>query len=264
MFKSLAISAVLIMPVLMIGIAPANADHRWRKQWSDRQVFNTIFEDDSYDPRFDGRFVDDEEDVIVVPRRNRVLTRQDYIDELYDYEVEPQESRTKPAPHTKKVKPKIASKAVVKQVVKTKPVQVAAVVKPTVKPIKKSPIAAAPIVKTVEKAVAKVPNAVVAKPVVKAPTQSAPVKQARLTLPPEDRPSIVAPKSARIVPSAPLAATTISCEKATAIVAGYGFNSVSPLICVGKTYRFKALRDGKSFEINLSAASGELTEVKKL
>lgn len=64
--------------------------------------------------------------------------------------------------------------------------------------------------------------------------------------------------------SAPAAASALSCEKATSVVTGYGFSSVTPSSCNGKVYAFNATRDGKSFAIKLDAASGELTEVKKL
>lgn len=60
------------------------------------------------------------------------------------------------------------------------------------------------------------------------------------------------------------AASGLSCEKATSVVSGYGFSSVTPSSCSGKVYAFNATRDGKSFAIKLDAASGELTEVKKL
>ena len=56
----------------------------------------------------------------------------------------------------------------------------------------------------------------------------------------------------------------MSCDKAGSIVSGYGFSSVNPTSCKGKVYAFNATRDGKSFTIKLDAASGELTEVKKL
>jgi hypothetical protein len=58
-------------------------------------------------------------------------------------------------------------------------------------------------------------------------------------------------------------ATPISCAKAGEIVSGYGFKSVEQVSCKGQTYAFNATRDGKPFTIKLSAASGELTEVKK-
>jgi len=58
-------------------------------------------------------------------------------------------------------------------------------------------------------------------------------------------------------------ATNITCAKAGEIVSGYGFKSVQQVSCSGQTYAFNATRDGKPFTIKLSAASGELTEVKK-
>lgn len=64
--------------------------------------------------------------------------------------------------------------------------------------------------------------------------------------------------------SKPQAATGLSCDKATAIVSGYGFAAVKAEDCDGKVYAFNATRDGKAYAIKLSAASGELTEVKKL
>ena len=56
----------------------------------------------------------------------------------------------------------------------------------------------------------------------------------------------------------------LSCDKATSVVSGYGFSSVTPSSCSGKVYAFNATRDGKQFAIKLDPASGELTEVKKL
>lgn len=60
------------------------------------------------------------------------------------------------------------------------------------------------------------------------------------------------------------AAAGLSCEKATSVVSGYGFSSVTAESCSGKTYAFNATRDGKKFAVKLDSASGELTEVKKL
>lgn len=60
------------------------------------------------------------------------------------------------------------------------------------------------------------------------------------------------------------AAGGMSCDKAGSIISGYGFQSVKASSCAGKVYAFNATRDGKSFAIKLDAASGELTEVKKL
>jgi hypothetical protein len=59
-------------------------------------------------------------------------------------------------------------------------------------------------------------------------------------------------------------ASGISCDKAGDIVAGYGFSGVKATSCQGSTYSFAAAREGKPYTIKLSAASGELTEVKKV
>jgi len=60
------------------------------------------------------------------------------------------------------------------------------------------------------------------------------------------------------------AASGMSCDKAGAIVSGYGFTSVKPTICTGQVFSFNATRSGKAYVIKLSSASGELTEVKKV
>ena len=60
-------------------------------------------------------------------------------------------------------------------------------------------------------------------------------------------------------PSSP----SLSCDKATAVVTGFGFSEVKAATCSGMTYAFNAVRDGKPYVVKLDAASGELTEVKK-
>lgn len=71
-------------------------------------------------------------------------------------------------------------------------------------------------------------------------------------------------KTANAAPAQPLADGPLSCEKATAVVAGFGFSSVEASSCSGKLYAFNAKRGGKNFAIKLDPASGQLTEVKKL
>jgi hypothetical protein len=56
----------------------------------------------------------------------------------------------------------------------------------------------------------------------------------------------------------------MSCDKAGSIISGYGFSSVKATSCKGQTYAFNATRSGKNYVISLNAASGELTEVKKV
>jgi hypothetical protein len=62
----------------------------------------------------------------------------------------------------------------------------------------------------------------------------------------------------------PVAAKSISCTKGAGIVAEYGFAGVRQKSCAGATFVYGATRSGKNFEIEVSAASGELTAVKKL
>jgi hypothetical protein len=64
--------------------------------------------------------------------------------------------------------------------------------------------------------------------------------------------------------AAAASASGMSCAKATQIVTGYGFDSVSPQACNGKVYAFNAQRGGKAFVVRVDAGSGELTEVKKV
>jgi hypothetical protein len=62
----------------------------------------------------------------------------------------------------------------------------------------------------------------------------------------------------------PAAATgRVTCERAQAIVAEYGFTEIQPETCEGRTYDFSARRDGKPFSIKIVAADGELAEVRK-
>jgi hypothetical protein len=56
----------------------------------------------------------------------------------------------------------------------------------------------------------------------------------------------------------------LTCEKAQAIVATYGFREIKARICAGKVLGFTASRDGKPFAIQIVAASGELAKVRRL
>ena len=56
----------------------------------------------------------------------------------------------------------------------------------------------------------------------------------------------------------------VSCAKGASIVTSYGFSTVTSKTCTGGTYTYGATRSGKNFEIQVSAANGELTAVKKL
>ncbi len=56
----------------------------------------------------------------------------------------------------------------------------------------------------------------------------------------------------------------VSCTKGSSIVSSFGFSSVATKSCAGSTLIYSATRGGKNFEVEVSAASGELTAVKKL
>jgi len=55
----------------------------------------------------------------------------------------------------------------------------------------------------------------------------------------------------------------ISCEAAIDIIESFGFSDVQSTSCSGDVYGFDASRDGNEYSIKLSAADGELTEVRK-
>lgn len=86
------------------------------------------------------------------------------------------------------------------------------------------------------------------------------------TVKPKDRqiaslskPDVVAKPKAK-----PASEKTIGCTAGAAVVTGYGFGEVKPKVCTGNTYAYTAARGGKSYQIKLTAASGEITDVKKL
>jgi hypothetical protein len=59
-------------------------------------------------------------------------------------------------------------------------------------------------------------------------------------------------------------ASGVTCAKATQIVTGYGFSEVKVKSCAGNIYAFTGTRSGKNYEISVSAARGDLTEVKRI
>jgi len=98
-------------------------------------------------------------------------------------------------------------------------------------------------------------------------------KKKKLSLPSSKEPTkkVVTKDAAKVVPKdapketkAAKKSSAMSCDKASDIVTGYGFSDVKATSCSGSVYSFAAARDGKPYTIKLSAASGELTEVKKV
>jgi|SRR5689334_12936042 hypothetical protein len=55
----------------------------------------------------------------------------------------------------------------------------------------------------------------------------------------------------------------ITCERAQAIVADYGFEDVKAELCTERNFEFRAMRDGKAFSIKVED-NGELTKVQRL
>jgi hypothetical protein len=73
------------------------------------------------------------------------------------------------------------------------------------------------------------------------------------------KPDVVAKPKAK-----PVVSKTIGCTAGAAVVTGYGFGDVKPKSCTGTTYAYTAERAGKIYQIKLTAASGEIVDVKKV
>jgi len=73
------------------------------------------------------------------------------------------------------------------------------------------------------------------------------------------------PQKAVAVPnSATGALPSVTCERAQAIVAEFGFKQIKAELCIGENFEFHATRDGKPFLIEIEAANGELAKVQRL
>lgn len=84
--------------------------------------------------------------------------------------------------------------------------------------------------------------------------------------PPREVAAVSAPAAAEQAerqPAAANAAGKVSCEAAAGIIGDFGFSDVRAKQCDGQVYDFDATRDGKGYSIKLSAADGELTEVRR-
>jgi hypothetical protein len=282
MFKSVfAVSFIAIAAVFGGTAGDARADHRWRFendfpfdgfQVVRRQRFDD-FEND-VDADVDDADLDDD---IVVPRRKRNGYVYDPETDSFIYKPQVKRAQRKIVRKPVVQRARVQNAGVPRKLSSDDKRRISAITgKTQAKPVVSKPLANASVAPLRVKQVVAKP--VIAKPVVvksvaavepkdvlpTAPKTSAKT-QPRLVLPPDAATPLsqAAPKSARLTPISP-AEPGISCDKAQGIVSGYGFQSVSPQVCVGKTYSFRATRDGKSFEIRMSSASGELTEVRKL
>jgi hypothetical protein len=90
-----------------------------------------------------------------------------------------------------------------------------------------------------------------------APRRKKPARTVERKAPPprKNRVALAVPKET--------ASASSACAKAQSSVAEFGFTAITPRGC-GKTASFRAMRDGKSFDIEVLAASGELTKVQRL
>ncbi len=79
-----------------------------------------------------------------------------------------------------------------------------------------------------------------------------------------DKPDVKVKPKAKAVATKPVANKTIGCTAGAAVVTGYGFADVKPKACTGTTYAYTAARAGKTYQIKLTAASGEIIDVKKV
>jgi hypothetical protein len=223
----------------------ARADHETR--------FNVLWPK-IYAPTITGNLFDDDEENVEDPAFRRRMKQRQALRQNFDVDdLEPRYER-------KKIKPAAPKKKIVRNIddVKkpiAKPQVKAVSIKPEVKPV-------------VQIAVA---NPVVIMPKLKPELQKiaalTPVKpeaapKARLIL---DEP-VVAPKaSLPAVAAKPVASpNVIGCSKGVEIVTGYGFSEVKPKSCSGAVYAFDASRANAAYVITLSAATGEITDVKKL
>jgi hypothetical protein len=78
------------------------------------------------------------------------------------------------------------------------------------------------------------------------------------------RPDVVVKPKAKPLAAKPVEGKTIGCTAGAAVVTGYGFADVKPKACTGSTYAYTAARAGKAYQIKLTAASGEIVDVKKV
>lgn len=221
------LAAVAVLAVMAVG---SQAEARDRFGWRFPRIYAPhipmyLF-DDEYDA--DTAYYDDEEDTYVV-RRKPVKRQRDtwWLDENSDLDPVYDGPDSERAVQPKKVK--------------KKPVVKKAQAKPVMKPAAK--VASISTSKVVEPQKASLITGST-KPVVTSTT--GPVKTASLSKP------------------APVAGKSIGCTAGAAIITGYGFGQVKPKACTGETYAYDAARDGKGYLIKLSAASGEILDVKKV
>jgi hypothetical protein len=56
----------------------------------------------------------------------------------------------------------------------------------------------------------------------------------------------------------------ISCEDGADVVAERGFRRIAPRDCSGRVYRYTAYRGPSAFEVRVSSATGQVTQVRRI
>lgn len=233
----------------------AEARDRWRHNgqtpWLDGEM---IFLEDGEE----NGWIDDEGDIVIVrPRKQqRRQVWQDADDENLWWLDDGAQRKLQERSKARKA---VTQKPLVKKAVAAKP---AVVPTPKLKPnLVSSSAAAATPAKPVIVTKAEAPDMVVKK---SDPVVTASLAKPKLDETPRTNPVAAKPVVAKPVAAKPAPGKTIGCTAGAAVIVGYGFADVKPKTCTGQAYAYTATRSGKNYEIKLTAASGEITDVKKV
>lgn len=114
-------------------------------------------------------------------------------------------------------------------------------------------------------AVREAPTTITREPVQEESSREEPVQEQAASQSPEQAPEQTPEQTAARTPDQADEGSGggLSCEAAADIVENFGFSDVQSTSCSGDMYGFDASRDGDSYSITVSAADGELTEVRR-
>ena len=249
-------AALAGLALLCTTAISAEARDRWRYRdfapWHNDEV---IYLDDEEETVW----YDEDDDVVIVRPRERLRRQLQREQALENHDTEDlwwveDGARQKLEQRAKPRKPQ-AKKQAVKKAPVAKPAVAAAVAPtPKVKPSIIGSAAAATPAKPIITAKTNPPTNDVSKKSDADAMVTASLSKPKLDEKPKAKPVIAKPVSGK----------TIGCSAGAAVIVGYGFADVKPKACTGDSYAYTALRAGKTYEIKLTAASGEITDVKKV